>query len=234
MPRPATHVEHWTGLNREVASDQFEVISMHLGAAAKEFDVLPSDSSIGLPHELHATDSRVASKRDIGRVAVRSSVMGAKATPATDAATVAGISFRMHEYDHKPGAVSYALEASDALEIEPARIHKTLVLQTDAGMLVVAVVPADASCDVKAVAMAAGAKRAEMADPKAAQRSTGYVLGGISPLGQRQRLATVIDEDAQLWETIFVSAGRRGLEIELAAADLATLVSGTFAPIAKR
>ncbi len=160
--------------------------------------------------------------------------MGAKATPATVAAIAAGISFRMHEYEHQPGADSYALEASDALGIEPARIHKTLVLKADSGRLVVAVVPADASCDLKAVAGAVGAKRMDMADPKEAQRSTGYVLGGISPLGQRQRLVTVIDEDAQLWETIFVSAGRRGLEIELTAADLAELTGAVFASIAKR
>jgi Cys-tRNA(Pro)/Cys-tRNA(Cys) deacylase len=167
-------------------------------------------------------------------VSVRSKSMGTKVTPATDAATAGGISFRMHEYDHQPGVASYALEASAALQVEPARIHKTLVLKTDTGALVIAVVPADASCDVKAVAAVVGAKRAEMADPKAAQRSTGYVLGGISPLGQRQSLVTVIDEDAQLWDTIFVSAGRRGLEIELSAADLCSLTGALFAPIAKR
>jgi Cys-tRNA(Pro)/Cys-tRNA(Cys) deacylase len=163
--------------------------------------------------------------------------MSGKGTPATHVVSSAGIVYRIHEYAHDPSAESYAHEASQALDIEPARVHKTLVIavkRDPRDELVVAVVPADATCDLKAVAVAAGARKADLADPRDAQRSTGYVLGGISPLGQRQPLTTLIDEEAQLWDTIYVSGGRRGLEIELSAQDLATLTRGTFAPLAKR
>jgi Cys-tRNA(Pro)/Cys-tRNA(Cys) deacylase len=163
--------------------------------------------------------------------------MSSKGTLAVEAANAAGVSFRLHEYRHDPDAESYALEASDALGIDPAQVHKTLILMLERvprPELVVAVVPADSSCDLKAAATALGFKRADMADPKEAQRSSGYVLGGISPLGQRQALRTVIDEDAQLWDTIFVSAGRRGLEIELSPTDLSSLTNAVFASIAKR
>ncbi len=163
--------------------------------------------------------------------------MSGKGTPATLAATSAGIAHRLHEYLHDPTAVSYAHEASAALKVEPARVHKTLVLAVKGDPrdeLIVAVVPSDASCDLKLVASALGARRAEMADQKDAQRSTGYVLGGISPLGQRQSLRTLIDEDAQLWDTVFVSGGRRGLEIELSPTDLAALTGGVFVPLGKR
>jgi Cys-tRNA(Pro)/Cys-tRNA(Cys) deacylase len=160
--------------------------------------------------------------------------MSGKGTPATQVVSTAGIVYRLHEYAHDPSAESYAHEASQALDIEPARVHKTLVIvvkRDPRDELLVAVVPADSTCDLKAVAMAAGARKADLADPRDAQRSTGYVLGGISPLGQRQPLTTFIDEEAQLWDTIYVSGGRRGLEIELRAQDLATLTRGTFAPL---
>lgn len=163
--------------------------------------------------------------------------MSGKGTPATVVVSAAGIVHRLHEYAHEPTAESYAHEASQALNVEAARVHKTLVIvvrRDPRDDLLVAVVPADATCDLKAVAIAVGARKAEMADQRDAQRSTGYVLGGISPLGQRQPLTTLIDEDAQLFDTIFVSGGRRGLEIELAAEDLATLTKASFAPIAKR
>ncbi len=163
--------------------------------------------------------------------------MSGKGTPATAAVTKAAVPHQFHEYTHDPASTSYAHEASLALNIEPGRVHKTLVVSIKGEQrdeLVVAVVPSNASCDMKLVASAVGARRAEMADHKDAQRSTGYVLGGISPLGQRQRLRTLIDEDAQLWETVFVSGGRRGLEIELSPADLATLTGATFVAIAKR
>ncbi len=163
--------------------------------------------------------------------------MSGKGSPAVEAATAAGIAFRLHEYRHDPNAESYAMEASDALGIDPAQVHKTLILSVHClprPELVVAVVPADALCDLKAAAISLGAKHADLAETKDAQRSTGYVVGGISPLGQRQQLRTVIDEDAQLWDTVFVSAGRRGLEIELSPHDLASLTKAMFASITKR
>jgi Cys-tRNA(Pro)/Cys-tRNA(Cys) deacylase len=163
--------------------------------------------------------------------------MSGRETPATIAADEAGISYRMHAYDHDPAAGSYGLEAADALQIEAARVHKTLVASVERSPrpeLVVAVVPVDALLDLKALAIAVGAKRAEMANAVDAERSSGYVLGGISPLGQRKPLTTVVDEDAILFDTIYVSAGRRGLEIELSADDLVKITKATYAPIAKR
>ncbi len=149
----------------------------------------------------------------------------------------AGVTHRVHEYAHDPSAESYGSEAAQALGVEPARVHKTLVVTVERNgrwELAVGVVPVDAQLDLKALATALGAKRADMAKATDAERSTGYVLGGISPLGQRKALATVIDEDAILHDTIFVSAGRRGLEIELAADVLRALTNALYAPIAKR
>jgi Cys-tRNA(Pro)/Cys-tRNA(Cys) deacylase len=165
--------------------------------------------------------------------------VGARSTPATQAAKAAGIAFSLHEYAHDPAAASYATEAAEVLGVDPARVHKTLILQAEGNRhlrpeLIVAVVPADASCDLKAISAAVGARKVDLADPTVAQRTTGYVLGGISPLGQRKLLTTVIDEDAQLWDTILVSAGRRGLEIELNPLDLAAALGATFTPVAKR
>ncbi|ONK15052.1 Cys-tRNA(Pro) deacylase [Streptomyces sp. MP131-18] len=153
-------------------------------------------------------------------------------TPATVAATRAGIAFRVHAYAHDPAAASYGEEAAEALGTDPRRVLKTLVAEVD-GALTVAVVPVSASLGLKALAAAVGGKRAAMADPAAAERTTGYVRGGISPLGQRKRLPTVIDSSAAGHETVFVSAGRRGLEIELSPADLVTLTGARTALIAK-
>ncbi len=163
--------------------------------------------------------------------------MSGRQTPATAAAAHGGITHKLHEYIHDPAAASYAHEASLALDVDPARVYKTLLVIVKGDPrdeLVVAVVPSDSTCDLKVLAVTLGARRAEMAGQRDAQRATGYVLGGISPLGQRQRHRTLIDEDAQLWDTIFVSAGRRGLEIELAPDDLAALTGAMFAPLAKR
>jgi Cys-tRNA(Pro)/Cys-tRNA(Cys) deacylase len=154
------------------------------------------------------------------------------ATPATLAASRAGVEFSTHYYEHDPSAASYGAEAAEALGIEPGRVFKTLVAEVD-GAMTVAVVPVSASLDLKALASAAGAKRAAMADPKAVERTTGYVLGGVSPLGQRRPLPTVVDASASAHATVCVSAGRRGLEIELAPADLIALTGAATAAIAR-
>ncbi|MBL1285540.1 Cys-tRNA(Pro) deacylase [Streptomyces sp. NPDC057067] len=153
-------------------------------------------------------------------------------TPATVALTAAGTAFTVHSYDHDPATPSYGEEAAEALGVSADRVFKTLVAEVD-GELVVAVVPVAGSLDLKALASAVGGKRAAMADPAAAERTTGYVRGGISPLGQRKRLRTVLDASAGSHRTICVSAGRRGLEVELSAADLATLTDATLAPIGR-
>ena len=155
-------------------------------------------------------------------------------TPAINAAKNAGIVYRIHEYEHDPGATSYGLEAAEKLGVEPDRVFKTLVAELDDGRLAVGVVPVAASLNLKALAAALGARRAEMADMRDAERSTGYVAGGISPLGQKKRLATVLDESAADFPTIYVSAGRRGLEIEVSADDLARVTGGRFAALARR
>ena len=154
------------------------------------------------------------------------------ATPATRLLVQRKIRHVVHEYRHDPRAGSYGTEAAEALGIDPERVFKTLVTSVD-GTLTVGVVPVTGSLDLKSLAAAAGGKRASMADPADAERSTGYVLGGISPLGQRKRLRTVLDESATGYETVFVSAGRRGLEIELAPADLVRLTGATVAAIAR-
>jgi Cys-tRNA(Pro)/Cys-tRNA(Cys) deacylase len=142
----------------------------------------------------------------------------------------------VHPYDHDSAAVaaglSYGAEAAAALGVDPACVFKTLLASVD-GRLTVAVVPVDARLDLKALAAATGGKRAEMADPAAAERATGYVVGGISPLGQRRRLPTVVDSSATSLPTVLVSGGRRGLDVELAPADLLRLTGGVSAPIAR-
>ncbi|MFJ8857385.1 Cys-tRNA(Pro) deacylase [Streptomyces sp. NPDC102451] len=153
-------------------------------------------------------------------------------TPATVALTAAGTAFTVHSYDHDPSSPSYGEEAAEALGVSADRVFKTLVADVD-GELVVAVVPVAGSLDLKALASAVGGKRSAMADPAAAERTTGYVRGGISPLGQRKRLRTVLDASAGSHATICVSAGRRGLEVELSAADLAALTEATLAPIGR-
>jgi Cys-tRNA(Pro)/Cys-tRNA(Cys) deacylase len=152
--------------------------------------------------------------------------MAGKGTPAVTAAERAGIRFRLHEYEHDPAAASYGLEAVEKLGVDPQRVFKTLVVSVD-GTLTVAVVPVEAQLDLRSLG-----KRAALADPKAAERATGYVAGGISPLGQRRALPLLLDESALTFETVFVSAGRRGLEIELAPADLLALTHGATRSIA--
>ena len=157
---------------------------------------------------------------------------GSTGTPATVALTRAGIAFQARAYEHDPAAASYGLEAAEALAVEPARVFKTLLVQTDAG-LAVGVVPVDRQLDLKAVAAALGAKKATMADPAAAERSTGYVVGGISPIGQKRALPTVLDDSALTHPSVLVSGGRRGLDLELAPADLVAATHATTAPIAR-
>jgi Cys-tRNA(Pro)/Cys-tRNA(Cys) deacylase len=157
---------------------------------------------------------------------------GGKGTPATVSATRAGIDFTLHPYEVDPDADSYGEAAADALGVPHDRLFKTLVAEVD-GDLTVAVVPVSSSLGLKALAAAAGGKRAAMADPAHAERVTGYVRGGISPLGQRKRLPTVVDSSASGFPTIYVSAGRRGLQIELAPADLVRLTGASTAGIAR-
>ena len=151
-------------------------------------------------------------------------------TPATVALTKAGIDFTLHPYEHHDDATGFGDEAAEALGVPKTRIFKTLVADVG-GELVVAVVPVAQRLDLKALASAVGSKKAAMADPAAAARSSGYVVGGISAIGQRTPLRTVIDQSATDFETIMVSAGKRGLQVELAPADLARVTGGKFAPI---
>ena len=154
-------------------------------------------------------------------------------TPATVVLEKAGLAFTVHAYTHDPsGGLSYGDEAAAALGTAPERVFKTLVADVD-GALTVAVVPVAGSLDLKALATAVGGKRAAMADPAAAERSTGYVLGGISPLGQRKALPTVLDESAMGFATVFVSAGKRGLELEVDPVALRELTSATTAAITR-
>lgn len=153
-------------------------------------------------------------------------------TPAIQRAKQAGIAFSLHEYTHDDNADSYGLEAADKLGVDAARVFKTLVADAD-GRLIVGIVPVSASLDLKALAAAAGSKRAHMAEIAHAERATGYVAGGISPIGQKKALSTILDKSAAAFTTIFVSAGRRGLEIELAPADLIKLCNGKLAAIAR-
>jgi len=154
-------------------------------------------------------------------------------TPAIKTAEKAGIAFTVHEYEHDPAAESYGLEAATALGIDDRRVFKTLLVSLQGGTapLAVGIVPVACQLDLKAIAAAAGAKKASMADPKQAERVTGYVVGGISPLGQKKHLPTLIDSSASDFATVFVSAGRRGLEIELAPRDLLLLCQATLVNI---
>lgn len=154
-------------------------------------------------------------------------------TPGISQAKNAGIDFRIHEYEHDPSAASYGREAAQKLNTQAERIFKTLVVQLDNKELAVGVVPVEKHLNLKAVAAALKAKRAEMADMALAERTTGYLAGGISPLGQKKKLRTVIDASAEPHATVFVSAGRRGLEIELKPVDLARLTNASFADIAR-
>lgn len=156
-------------------------------------------------------------------------------TPAINMAKKAKVSFKVHEYQHDASAQSYGLEAVEMLGLPAEQVFKTLMVELngDNRKLAVAVVPVSAQLDLKAIASALKAKKAAMAQPVDAERATGYVVGGISPLGQKKRLPVVVDSSSNNRETLFVSAGRRGLEIELAAADLVKLTGGQFAEIAR-
>ncbi len=146
-------------------------------------------------------------------------------TPAVNALRKTPHAFQLHEYVHDPAVRSYGLEAADALQLDPARVFKTLLvtLDTHPRQMAVSILPVTHSLDLKAVAKTLAAKKAEMADPKQAERITGYLLGGISPLGQKKQLPTLLDESALAFATIFVSGGKRGLEIELCPASLIQL-----------
>lgn len=162
---------------------------------------------------------------------IRLATVAGRGTPATVLLDAQRVPYRVHSYRHEPGQ-AYGHEAAEALELDPARVFKTLVAEVD-GALTVAVVPVTRTLDLKALAAAVGGKRARMADTGTAERATGYVAGGISPLGQNRRLPTVLDASATRFDTVFCSAGRRGLEIELAASALARLTGATLAPIAR-
>ncbi|WP_310529657.1 Cys-tRNA(Pro) deacylase [Nocardioides sp.] len=153
-------------------------------------------------------------------------------TPATLALIAAGSAFELHPYDHDPRAPSYGLEAAEALGVDPARVFKTLLANLD-GALVVGIVPVAGQLDLKALARTLGGSRAVMAEVSAAERATGYVAGGISPIGQRKRHRTVLDESALTHATVFVSAGRRGLDLELTPADLVAITEAITARIGR-
>ncbi|MHA6694236.1 Cys-tRNA(Pro) deacylase [Homoserinimonas sp. A520] len=153
-------------------------------------------------------------------------------TPATVALSAAGIRFTPHAYQHDASVTSFGLEAATALDLNPERVFKTLLADVD-GRLVVAIVPVTGMLDLKSLAAVAGGKKAAMADPAVAERKTGYVVGGISPIGQKTQHTTVLDETAELYDSVFVSGGRRGFDIELAPADLVAVTSATVAAIAR-
>ena len=154
----------------------------------------------------------------------------AAGTPATTALTRAGAVFALHAYDADPASRSYGLDAARSLGVDPDRLFKTLVASLD-GALVCAIVPVSGQLSLKALAAALGGRKAAMGDPAAVRRSTGYVLGGVSPFGQRTALRTAVDESAQLWDTVFVSAGRRGLQAELAPDVLIALTGAVVADL---
>jgi Cys-tRNA(Pro)/Cys-tRNA(Cys) deacylase len=153
-------------------------------------------------------------------------------TPATAALTRAGIGFTVHSYQHDPAAASYGREAAQLLGLEPQRVFKTLFVAVD-GRLTVGIVPVSGQLDLKALAAAVAGKKAVMADPAQAERATGYVVGGISPIGQRRPHPTVLDESALAYPTVFVSGGRRGLDLELSPADLVAVTGARTAAIAR-
>jgi Cys-tRNA(Pro)/Cys-tRNA(Cys) deacylase len=148
------------------------------------------------------------------------------------ALTAAGVPFTQHTYEHDPGARSFGLEAAEVLGLPPEQVFKTLLVDTGAG-LAVAIVPVAGQLDLKAMASALGAKRVTMADPAAAQRSSGYVVGGISPIGQKRALPTVVDESAELFDVVYVSGGRRGLDLGLSPTDLVHVTNAVVADIGR-
>jgi len=152
-------------------------------------------------------------------------------TPGILAAQKAGILFTVHEYDHDPAAPSFGMEAAEKLGISPERVFKTLVVKLDGKELAVGVIPVNSMLSMKAIAKAAGAKKAEMAEKAEVERSTGYVLGGVSPLGQKKRLRTFIDASAEGFSTVFVSAGKRGMDVEMKPSDLHDLTKALYVPL---
>ncbi len=157
---------------------------------------------------------------------------GSAGTPATAALTAAGVDFTQHAYEHDPTVPSFGLEAAQALGLPAEQVFKTLLVDTGDG-LAVGVVPVTGSLDLKALAVALGVKKVTMADPAAAERSSGMVVGGISPVGQKRALPTVVDESVELFETVYVSGGRRGLDVGLSPADLVRLTRAHVADIAR-
>jgi Cys-tRNA(Pro)/Cys-tRNA(Cys) deacylase len=153
-------------------------------------------------------------------------------TPATVALTAAGIQFTPHEYEHDPANRDFGIEAATKLGLDPEQVFKTLMTDVD-GHLVVAIVPVTGKLDLGALAAAVGGKRATMADPAVAERKTGYVLGGISPIGQKSKSPTVLDETAELFDTVFVSGGKRGFDLEVSPADLIAITGATVAPLSR-
>lgn len=153
-------------------------------------------------------------------------------TPATVALTSAGIPFTVHTYRHDPAAANYGIEAAQALGLDPARVFKTLFTSVN-DTLVVGIVPVSGQLDLKAVAAAVDAKKATMADPADAERASGYVLGGISPVGQKHLHTTVLDESATGFPTVYISGGKRGMELEIAPADLIRITRASTAPIGR-
>lgn len=153
-------------------------------------------------------------------------------TPATKQLAAAGVEYTAMEYDHDPQAASYGMEAAELLGLDPATVFKTLVARLTSNELVVAIVPVDQMLDLKALARAAGEKRADMAATADAERSSGYVAGGISPFGQRKPLRTFVDETIVVCETMYVSGGRRGFDIGVAPDDLVRILDAVIAPIA--
>lgn len=156
-------------------------------------------------------------------------------TPAVNCAKKAKISYQLHSYQHDPNSASYGEEAAEALGIDPQQVFKTLLVSLNGNpkQLAVGVVPVSGSLDLKAISAILKAKKVAMADPTEAQRATGYLVGGISPLGQKKRLPLVLDRSAEQLDSLFVSAGKRGLEIELAPADLLKLTGGQYGNIGR-
>ncbi|WP_251151765.1 Cys-tRNA(Pro) deacylase [Cellulosimicrobium sp. Marseille-Q4280] len=155
-------------------------------------------------------------------------------TPAVALLEREGVTYTLHPYEHDPSSdLSYGMEAAAAIGAAPEQVFKTLLATVDGGPLVVGIVPVDRQLDLKALAHAAGGKKATMAEPAAAERATGYVVGGISPLGQKQRHRTVLDESALGFDVVYVSGGRRGLDVGLSPADLLRLTGGTTAAVAR-
>ncbi|WP_321495470.1 Cys-tRNA(Pro) deacylase [uncultured Desulfobacter sp.] len=149
-------------------------------------------------------------------------------TPAINTARKAKVEFKIHEYSHDPRADSYGQEAAEKLGVDPDRVFKTLVVSMDSKDLGVAILPVSCQLNLKLFARAMGVKKAAMADKKLVEKTTGYVLGGVSPIGQKKRLSTVVHDTAKNFNTIFVSAGKRGLDIELTPDDLVKLTKGKF------